>query len=107
VNYCAVLTTTESQEEAEKIACALLEKRAAACVQIAPVLSLYRWKGKTERSNEMRLLIKTSDDRYPAVESLIRQNHSYEVPQIVKLPISAGLPEYLDWISEETKQGGL
>jgi len=102
VDYCVVLSTTESQEEAEKIAGVLLENRAASCVQIAPILSLYHWKEKIERSNEIRLLIKTTDALYPRVESLIRKNHSYEVPQIVKLPITAGLPEYLDWISEET-----
>ena len=100
--HCIVLSTTGSQEEADKIACILLEERAAACVQTTPVVSLFHWKGKVERENEIRLLIKTTDALYPRVESLIRKNHSYEVPQIVKLPISAGLPEYLDWISAET-----
>ena len=103
MNYCVVLSTTGSQEEAEKIACVLLENHAAACVQTTPIVSLYRWKGKVERSGEIRLLIKTTDAQYHRVESLIRENHSYEVPQIIKLPISAGLPEYLDWISEEAK----
>jgi len=103
MDYCIVLSTAGSQEEADKIAGILLEKRAAACVQITPIVSLYHWKGKIERSGEIRLLIKTTDALYPRVESLIRENHSYEVPQIVKLPITAGLPEYLDWISEETE----
>ena len=102
MGYCVVLSTAASQGEAEKIAGALLESRAASCVQIEPIVSLYHWKGKIERTNEMRLLIKTTDVLYPRVESLIRENHSYEVPQIVKLPINAGLPEYLGWISEET-----
>jgi periplasmic divalent cation tolerance protein len=101
--FCIVLSTTSSQEEADKIAGVLLEKRAAACVQMTPIVSLYHWKGKVERDNEVRLLIKTTDALYPRVESLIRENHSYEVPQIVKLQISAGLPEYLGWIAEETK----
>ena len=100
--YCVVLSTAGSQEEADKIAAALLENRAASCVQMRPIESLYRWEGKIERANEINLIIKTQDALYPRVESLIRENHSYKVPQIVKLPISAGLPEYLDWISEET-----
>ena len=102
MDYCVVLSTTASQEEADKIAKALLENRAAACVQFTPIVSLYRWKGTIERTDEVRLLIKTTDALYPRVEKLIRENHSYEVPQIVKLPISAGLPEYLGWISQET-----
>ena len=100
--YCIVLSTTASREEAEKIACLLLEKRLAACVQTAPISSFYRWEGKVEHGNEIRLLIKTTDALYLAVENLIRENHSYKVPQIVKVPISAGLKEYLDWISDET-----
>ena len=101
--YCVVLSTAGSQEEADRIAGVLLENRAASCVQMTPIVSLYHWQGKIERANEIRLVIKTTDALYPRVESLIRENHSYEVPQIVKLHISAGLPEYLDWISEETK----
>nr|AGS53911.1 periplasmic divalent cation tolerance protein cutA [uncultured bacterium contig00078] len=102
MGYCIVLTTTAAQEEADKIAAVLLENRLAACVQISPVTSVYRWKGKVERDNELRLVIKTTDELYPKVEKLIKENHSYEVPQIVKTPITGGLPEYLDWISGET-----
>ena len=100
--YCVVLSTAGSQEEADKIANVLLENRAASCVQMSPVVSSYHWDGKIERANEIRLVIKTIDALYPQVESLIRKNHSYKVPQIVKLQISGGLKEYLDWISEET-----
>ena len=100
--YCVLYSTVETQEEADKIANLLLETRAVACVQMIPIVSMYRWKGKVERANEILLSIKTTDALYPRVEELIRQNHSYEVPQIVKLPITAGLQEYLNWISEET-----
>ena len=100
--YCIVLTTCASQEEADRIAGLLLEKRAVACVQMKPISSHYRWKGKIERAEEIHLLIKTTDALYPQVESLIREYHSYEVPQIVKVQITNGLKEYLDWISEET-----
>ena len=103
--YCVVLSTTGSQEEADKIAGVLLEKRAAACVQMSPIVSHYVWEGKIEHENEIRLLIKTTEVLYQTVENLIRENHSYKVPQIVKLPISAGLSKYLEWISEETGTG--
>ena len=100
---CIILTTTATQEEADKIASVLVENRVAACVQVSPIVSVYRWQGKTERENELRLVIKTTEEQYPQVGKLIKENHSYEVPQIVKVPITGGLPEYLDWISEETK----
>ena len=104
MTYCIILTTTPTQEEADKLADILLENRAAACIQSSAAVSSYRWKGKIERDNEIRLLIKTTDALYPRVEKLIKENHSYEVPQIVKLPITAGLTEYLNWISEETAE---
>jgi periplasmic divalent cation tolerance protein len=103
MTYCIILSTVESQEEADKITAVLLENRVAACVQMKPILSVYRWKGKIERANEIQLLIKTSDALYHRVEDLIKKHHSYDVPQIVKLPISDGLTEYLEWISEETE----
>jgi len=104
MTYCIIYSTVGSQEEADKIANVLLETRTAACVQMIPIVSAYRWKGKIERANEILLSIKTTDALYLRVEELIRQNHSYEVPQIVKLPITAGLQEYLNWISEETQK---
>jgi periplasmic divalent cation tolerance protein len=102
MDYCIVLSTTETREEAEKIAGILLENRAASCVQISPIVSIYRWKGKVERAGETRLVIKTTCDLYEKAEKLIKENHSYEVPQIVKVPVTGGLPEYLGWISQET-----
>jgi periplasmic divalent cation tolerance protein len=69
---------------------------------MTPITSLYQWKGKTEHASEIQLLIKTTDALYPRVENLIKENHAYEVPQIVKIPINAGLPDYLEWISEST-----
>ena len=101
--YCIVLSTASSQEEADTIAGVLLDNRAASCVQMTPITSLYHWDGKILRSNEIQLLIKTTETLYLRVESLIRENHSYEVPQIVKIPIIDGLPEYLNWISAETE----
>ena len=102
MSHCIVLTTTASAEEADKIANVLVENRVVACVQIFPIVSIYRWQGKVERENELRLTIKTTNELYPRVENLIKENHSYEVPQIVKVPITGGLREYLEWISGET-----
>ena len=102
MSYCIVLSTSASQEEAEKIADLLLKRRIVSCVQMTPVVSLYHWKGKIERASEIQMLMKTTDDLYPQAEKLIKENHSYEVPQIVKIPISTGHKQYLDWISEET-----
>ena len=100
--YCIILSTCASQKEADKIAALLLEQRIASCVQMKPIISHYHWKGNISRSKEIHLLIKTTDSHYSHVESLIRENHSYEVPEIVKLPISDGFEEYLSWISRET-----
>lgn len=103
MTYAIVFTTAGSQAQADKIATALLNARAASCVQMMTVCSHYHWKGKIEHENEIHLTIKTRDDLYNTVAEIIRTNHSYEVPQIVKVPITDGLPEYLDWISTETQ----
>lgn len=103
MTYCTIFSTASSGEEADKIAYILLESKAAACVQMLPISSSYHWKGKIERSSEILMLIKTTDSLYPRVQELIKANHSYEVPEIVKLAITDGLPAYLDWVTEETK----
>ena len=100
-NKRLVLTTAGSQEEARKLANALVERRLAACVNILPKIdSIYRWKEKVEESQEFLLLIKTAE---PAVEKLchaILELHSYEVPECIVLPITAGSESYLKWIDE-------
>ncbi|MDR1696873.1 MAG: divalent-cation tolerance protein CutA [Rickettsiales bacterium] len=101
-NYCIIFSTAGSAAEADKIAAALIDARAAACVQMTPITSLYRWKGAVEREPEIHLMIKTRDELYDAAAEIIRANHSYETPQIVRVPITDGLPEYLDWIRDET-----
>lgn len=100
-----VLVTCGSRPEARKIARALLERQLAACVNLLPgrVESVYRWKGKVERAREVLLLIKTSRRVFAALEKEIRRLHSYEVPEIIALPISAGSPAYLKWISQSTR----
>ena len=98
-----VTTTTPSREEAGRIAKLLVERRLAACVQVAgPVESHYRWKGNLERSTEWLCLIKTTRMNYPAVEAAIRASHPYEVPEIVACPIESASASYLAWLRAET-----
>jgi periplasmic divalent cation tolerance protein len=99
-DYLQVLTTVGSEEEAERLGAALVERRLAACVQVVgPISSHYRWQGKVERSREWQCLAKTTADRYAEVEAAIAELHSYEEPEIVATPIVAGSAGYLEWIS--------
>ena len=101
--FIQVTTTASTKDEAAKIATALLERRLAACVQVVgPIESRYWWNGKIEQSGEWLCIIKTIRERYPAVESTIRANHSYEVPEIVICPIEGGSEPYLEWLRSET-----
>jgi len=95
-----VLVTVQSLTEARTIAKNVIKKRLAACVNIllSPVNSVYRWKEKVETAHEYLLLIKTTASGYAALEKEIARMHSYDVPEIVALPIAAGLPEYLAWL---------
>jgi periplasmic divalent cation tolerance protein len=98
--HLQVLTAAGSEEEAERISAALVERRLAACVQvIGPVASHYRWQGKVEHAREWLCLAKTTAQRYPELEAAIRELHSYEEPEIVATPIVAGSSGYLDWIN--------
>ncbi len=101
-----VLSTAGSDEEARRIAVHLVEKRVAACVNIVPgVRSIYRWKGIVEESTELILLIKTRRALLRVLETELRAVHSYEVPEIVALPIVDGLEQYIEWIDAETGAG--
>ena len=97
-----VLVTCGSGEEAERLARAVLEKKLAACVNVAtvPVKSVYRWKGKIETAAEFPLMMKTTRRKFPALEKEIRRLHRYETPEIIALPIVAGSAAYLRWIAE-------
>jgi periplasmic divalent cation tolerance protein len=96
-----VLTTAGSQEEARKIAHALVERKLAACVNIVPqVESVYRWQGKIEGATEWLLIIKTQVAAFERVRDAVRELHSYELPECLLLEISDGSPEYLAWIRE-------
>lgn len=100
---CIVLTTTASEAEAELIARAVLDERLAACVQVQAITSLYRWKGEIARDAERLLLIKTTTDRWDALRERIVALHSYETPEILRVPVEAGLDRYLAWLKDETR----
>ncbi|WP_020159111.1 divalent-cation tolerance protein CutA [Methylobacter marinus] len=94
-----ILCTCPDRDTADKIARLLVTGRLAACVNILPgILSVYTWQGQVESAQEHLLLIKSSKDRYQALEAAIRDNHPYDVPEIIAVPVEAGLPEYLHWI---------
>jgi periplasmic divalent cation tolerance protein len=99
-----VLVTCGSEEEALKIANALVEVRLAACANlVAPIRSIYRWEGKIWDEKEWLLIIKTQKNKFEALEKKVKSLHSYSVPEIVSLPIVEGSSSYLQWIRESTK----
>jgi periplasmic divalent cation tolerance protein len=102
--YCVVLTTTDRESVAEKISQALLEKRLAACVQVHAVASRYIWKGALERNDEWALSIKARAADFDAIAATIRELHTYELPEIVAVPIVAGDAAYLDWMAQATER---
>ena len=101
-NKVVVLVTCASLAEARRIAHRLVEARLAACVNImgAPVHSVYRWKGKVESAREHLLVIKTLRRRLPALQRAVMRLHSYDVPEVIALPIAAGSRAYLNWLAE-------
>ena len=99
-----VLTNLPDRAAAERLADLVIEKKLAACVNIlAPCRSVYRWKGAIQHDEEHPVLIKTTVERYAELERAIRGAHPYELPEIIAVPIEHGLPEYLQWVSAETK----
>jgi periplasmic divalent cation tolerance protein len=103
--YLQVSTTVGSEEEAERIAAALIERRLAACVQVlGPVMSTYRWRGEVEREREWLCLAKTEASRYAELEATIGELHSYDEPELIATPIVAGSAGYLGWIDESLRR---
>lgn len=99
-----VLSTAGSEEEARKIANALVECQLAACVNIVPQIeSVYRWQGKMESAREWLLLIKTTAEKFAAVRDAIRELHSYDLPECISINIEDGSAAYLEWIATNVK----
>jgi periplasmic divalent cation tolerance protein len=102
MGYQLVITTCPSMDEAETLAGKLLAARLAACVNIVPgVISLYEWQGELQRGQEFLLLIKSRSEGFPELEKLVQTNHSYELPELIAVPIEEGLAPYLDWIDTQ------
>lgn len=97
-----VYITTPSLAEAKKIALALVQEKLAACANILPqISSVFYWNGELQESNESLLLLKTNQDKFPALQQRVRELHSYELPCIVALPVADGLPGFLAWVNQE------
>jgi periplasmic divalent cation tolerance protein len=97
-----VFSTASTAEEAEKIAHALVDGRLAACVNVVSGLrSYYRWQGKIEDAAEFLLIIKSTRERFPALRTLLEKLHSYEVPEVIALPVVDGAQNYLNWMDGE------
>ena len=100
-----ILVTASSETEAETIAKTLVEERLAACVNlVSPIRSIYRWEGKIADDREWLLVIKTQATRFAAVAARVTALHSYQVPEVIAVPIQAGAEAYLRWLREETSE---
>ena len=102
----AVLTTINSLEQARAIAAALVGRKLAACVQISTIESFYNWQGAVQNDQEFRVVAKTTDDRYSAVETAIREMHSYDLPAIYALGAARVFGPYAEWVAEKSSVRG-
>jgi len=99
-----VLVTVPSQKEGERIGRMLVESRLAACVNLIPhLLSIYRWEGKIQEEGEFLLMIKTTADRFAELREKVKRIHSYEVPEVLALPVLDGNTDYMEWVYRETR----
>lgn len=106
MNAIIVFSTTDSRDLGEQIGEALVESGAAACVSIVPgATSIYQWEGKVCKETEFLMIIKSRMEKFEEVRAAIRQRHSYQVPEIIAIPVAAGDAEYLQWIHASTAKG--
>lgn len=102
-NILIVFMTAPNRREATRIARSLVREKLVACANIVPeVTSIFHWEGRVQKSREVLLILKTTNRRYHALENTIRSMHSYEVPEIVAVPVARGLDQYIEWVREET-----
>mgnify|MGYP002868808690 CR=1 FL=1 len=102
--YLQVISTFDNEEEANKVINLLLDERLVSCCQMSEIISTYHWNGNREHEHEFQVCMKTREDLYKEVEKLIKENHSYEVAEIIAYPIVYGSEDYLNWIDKETKK---
>lgn len=101
-NAILVLNTCPNSETARRIGTLLVEQGLAACVNVLPgMTSIYKWKGKIQADSEVLLVIKTMQNRYAELQSAVTELHPYELPELIALPVSDGLPPYLKWIADQ------
>jgi periplasmic divalent cation tolerance protein len=104
--YGVVLVTIDDEERGQAIAAAIVEARLAACVNLFPIQSIYRWQGEVQCDRDWQLVIKTDLAQYPALATKIQSLHPYDLPEIIALPISQGSDAYLGWISAQVDGTG-
>jgi len=100
-DVCIVMTSVTSAEQAKELARAVVEARLAACAQILPISSCYRWEGKVVEDGEQMMLFKTLSDKYAALEAFLVERHPYDTPEIVRLPVDGVGGKYRDWLMQE------
>lgn len=98
----AVFTTVDNQEKARAIARAVVERKLAACAQLSQIESFYTWKGAVQNEGEYRILFKTTDERYGALETALREMHPYELPAIYSVPMDRVFPAFAEWMAENS-----
>ena len=102
-----VLTTAPADDRADRLAQQLVDERLAACVNVfPPMTSVYRWNGQVEREAERQLVIKTTRDRVPALEARLKELHSYELPELIVIPVESGSDSYLGWVRGQVGKPG-
>jgi len=101
----AIMTTTDSLDEARSIAAALVERKLAACVQISSIQSYYAWQGSVQNDDEFRVLVKTTDARYADVEAAILELHSYDLPAVVAFDFTNSYGPYAEWVADSVSGG--
>lgn len=106
-DHVIVISTTDSEEAARALAAGAVEARLGACAQvIGPITSVFRWDGAVQTEREWRVEIKTAADRVPALVKHLKAAHTYDVPEIIAVPITGGSAEYLSWLVDETRLAG-
>jgi periplasmic divalent cation tolerance protein len=103
--FIVIFITCSSLKEAEKIGSSLVEKKLIACVNVVPeIKSIFHWKGKITKEKEVLLIAKSRRELFESIQNEVKKLHSYEVPEIIALPIEAGSEDYLEWIKKETQK---